>query len=39
MLLHKEEQHHQTEQEIKDLQRTVENLKKEIITYDPIIQD
>ena len=38
-LLNTAEQHHQTEQEIKDLQGTVESLQKEIITYYPIIQD
>ena len=38
-LLNIEEQHHQTEQEIKDLQGTVKSLQKEIITYYPIMQD
>jgi len=36
-LLNTEEQHHQTEQEIKDLQGTVKSLQNEIITHYPIM--
>jgi len=37
VLLTTEEQHHQTEQEIKDLQGTVKSLQNEITTHYPIM--
>jgi len=38
MLINVKEHTHETEREIKDLQGSVKNLQKEIITYYPIIQ-
>jgi len=38
-LLIKEEQLHQTEQEIKDLQGTAKSLRKEITTYHSLLEN